>query len=154
MGIQGTDIAKNASDIIILDDNFNSIVKAILWGRIIYDNIKKFIKFQLTVNICAVVLVFACVCVGNETPLTTIQMLWVNMIMDSLGSLGLATEAPYDDLLLRKPHSREEYMITNLMWKHILIQSIFLFSIFMILYLNGFNFIIENDSSRLQQAQY
>ena len=154
MGIQGTDIANNASDIIILDDNFNSIVKAILWGRIIYDNIKKFIKFQLTVNICAVVLVFACVCVGNETPLTTIQMLWVNMIMDSLGSLGLATEAPYDDLLLRKPHSREEYMITNLMLKHILIQSIFLFSIFMILYLNGFNFIIENDSSRLQQAQY
>ena len=154
MGIQGTDIAKNASDIIILDDNFNSIVKAVLWGRNIFDNIRKFIKFQLTVNIAAVALVFVCVCVGNETPITTIQMLWLNMIMDSLGSLALATEPPYDKLLFRKPYSRDEYIISNMMWKHILPQSLVQFVILLILYLQAPHFVSEEDSSRLLQATY
>ena len=88
----GTDIAKEASDIVILDNNFSSLVIAIIYGRNIYDNIRKFLQFQLTVNFCACLLVFICACIGNETPLTTIQMLWINLIMDSLGSLALATE--------------------------------------------------------------
>ena len=92
----GTDIAKEASDIVIIDNNFSSIVTAIIYGRNIYDNIRKFLQFQLSVNFCACILVFICACVGNETPLTPIQMLWVNLIMDSLGSLALATEPPYD----------------------------------------------------------
>ena len=99
----GTDIAKEASDIIILDNNFSSIITAIIYGRNIYDNIRKFLQFQLSVNFCACILVFVCACIGNETPLTPIQMLWVNLIMDSLGSLALATEPPYDNLLKRKP---------------------------------------------------
>jgi len=97
--IEGTDIAKEASDIVILDNNFSSIIIAIIYGRSIYENIRKFLQFQLTVNACACVLVFICSCIGNETPLTSIQMLWVNLIMDSLGSLALATEPPYDSLL-------------------------------------------------------
>ena len=82
----GTDIAKEASDIVIIDNNFSSIVTAIIYGRNIYDNIRKFLQFQLSVNFCACILVFVCACIGNETPLTPIQMLWVNLIMDSLGS--------------------------------------------------------------------
>ena len=154
MGIQGTDIAKNASDIIIMDDNFNSIVKSVLWGRNIFDNIRKFIKFQLTVNIAAVLLVFCCVCIGNDTPITTIQMLWINLIMDSLGSLALATEPPYDTLLFRKPYARDEYIISYQMWKHILPQAIVQFTVMMILYLDAQNFIMEDDSSRIVTAQY
>ena len=86
--IDGTDISKDASDIVILDNNFSSIVTAIIYGRSIYENIRKFLQFQLTVNFCACFLVFICSCIGNETPLTSIQMLWVNLIMDSLGSLA------------------------------------------------------------------
>ena len=85
----GTDIAKEASDIVIIDNNFSSIITAIIYGRNIYDNIRKFLQFQLTVNFVACIIVFVCACIGNDTPLTPIQMLWVNLIMDSLGSLAL-----------------------------------------------------------------
>jgi magnesium-transporting ATPase (P-type) len=120
----GTDIAKEASDIVIIDNNFSSIVTAIIYGRNIYDNIRKFLQFQLSVNFCACILVFVCACVGNETPLTPIQMLWVNLIMDSLGSLALATEPPYEELLQREPTKRNESIINGRMWKHIIIQSL------------------------------
>ena len=120
----GTDIAKEASDIVIIDNNFSSIVTAIIYGRNIYDNIRKFLQFQLSVNFCACILVFVCACIGNETPLTPIQMLWVNLIMDSLGSLALATEPPYEELLQREPTRRNESMINGRMWKHIIIQSL------------------------------
>ena len=154
MGIQGTDIAKNASDIIILDDNFGSIVKSVLWGRNIFDNIRKFIKFQLTVNLSAVILVFVCSCISNQTPITTIQMLWINMIMDSLGSLALATEAPYEELLNRKPYSRNESIISNQMWKHIIPQAINLFIIIIILFLFSPKFILEENQTLITQSQY
>ena len=110
----GTDIAKEASDIVIIDNNFSSIVTAIIYGRNIYDNIRKFLQFQLSVNFCACILVFVCACIGNETPLTPIQMLWVNLIMDSLGSLALATEPPYEELLKREPTKRNESMINGI----------------------------------------
>ena len=96
----GIDIAREASDIVILDNNFSSLVIAIIYGRNIYDNIRK-LQFQLTVNFCVCLLVFICACIGNETPLTTIQMLWIKLIVDSLGSLALATELPYEELLYR-----------------------------------------------------
>jgi P-type E1-E2 ATPase len=83
--IEGTDIAKEASDIVILDNNFSSIFISILYGRSIYENIRKFKQFQLAVNLCACILVFICSCIGHETPLNSIKMLWVNLIMDSLG---------------------------------------------------------------------
>lgn len=94
MGITGTQIAKSASDIIIMDENFNSIVRALVWGRNIYDSIRKFLQFQLTVNIVACVISVLSAAIIRQSILTAIQMLWVNMIMDSLASLALATEPP------------------------------------------------------------
>lgn len=144
----GTDIAKEASDIVILDNNFSSIVVAIIYGRNIYDNIRKFLQFQLTVNFCACILVFLCACIGNETPLTPIQMLWVNLIMDSLGSLALATEPPYNELLQRLPTKRSESIINGRMWKHIAIQSLVQIIILLVLYLVAPEFIKEDNSRR------
>lgn len=149
MGIQGTDIAKDASDIILLDDNFASIVTAVMWGRNIFDCIRKFIQFQMTVNICACFLVFLTACIGNETPLTAIQMLWLNLIMDSLGSLALATEPPNDKLLQRAPYPRKEYIINWKMWKHILFQAFIELGILLFLYLYAPMFIREDEPYRI-----
>ena len=147
----GTDIAKQASDIVIIDNNFSSIITAIIYGRNIYDNIRKFLQFQLTVNFCACLIVFICACIGNETPLTPIQMLWVNLIMDSLGSLALATEPPYEELLKRIPTKRTESIINGKMWKHIIIQSAIQIAILLILYLVAPKFIRERDLIRLAE---
>ena len=147
----GTDIAKEASDIVILDNNFSSIVIAIIYGRNIYDNIRKFLQFQLTVNFCACLLVFICACIGNETPLTSIQMLWVNLIMDSLGSLSLATEPPYYELLNRKPTRKNESIINGRMWKHIILQSMFQLLLLLALYLWAPLFITESNLTRLAE---
>ena len=147
----GTDIAKEASDIVIIDNNFSSIVTAIIYGRNIYDNIRKFLQFQLSVNFCACILVFICACIGNETPLTPIQMLWVNLIMDSLGSLALATEPPYEELLQREPTKRNESIINGRMWKHIIIQSICQIILLVLLYLYGPEFIKEQNLVRLAE---
>jgi len=94
MGISGTQVAKNAADILILDDNFNSIVRSIVWGRNIYDSVKKFLQFQLTVNGVACIISIISSAVFKQSVFTTVQMLWVNMIMDSLASLALSTESP------------------------------------------------------------
>ena len=147
----GTDIAKEASDIVILDNNFSSLVIAIIYGRNIYDNIRKFLQFQLTVNFCACILVFVCACIGNETPLTTIQMLWINLIMDSLGSLALATEPPYEALLHRQPTKKEESIINGKMWKHIGFQSFIELILLIMLYLYAPYFIKEDDYVRLAE---
>ena len=147
----GTDIAKEASDIVIIDNNFSSIVTAIIYGRNIYDNIRKFLQFQLSVNFCACIIVFICACIGNETPLTPIQMLWVNLIMDSLGSLALATEPPYEELLKRAPTKRKESIINGRMWKHICLQSLIQIIILLILYLLAPTFVKEQDLERLAE---
>ena len=149
----GTDIAKEASDIIIMDNNFTSIVVAIIYGRSIYENIRKFLQFQLTVNFGACILVFLCACIGNESPLESIQMLWVNMIMDSLGSLALATEPPYDQLLDRAPTNRKESIINGRMWKHISIQSLFELSVLLMLYLIAPTFIPEDKDDILKSME-
>ena len=147
----GTDIAQEASDIVIIDNNFSSIVTAIIYGRNIYDNIRKFLQFQLSVNFCACILVFICACVGNETPLTPIQMLWVNLIMDSLGSLALATEPPYEELLQREPTKRNESIINGRMWKHIIIQSLCQIILLVILYFLAPKFVKEQNLVRLAE---
>jgi len=105
MGIAGTQAAKEACDIVILDDNFTSIVRAVMWGRNVFDSIRKFLQFQLSVNVVAVVTTFisSIVSVSNESTLTAIQLLWVNLIMDSFGALALATDTPTEKLLDRKP---------------------------------------------------
>ena len=150
----GTDIAKEASDIILMDNNFTSIVAAIIYGRSIYENLRKFLQFQLTVNFGACILVFLCSCIGNETPLTSIQMLWVNLIMDSLGSLALATEPPYQELLRKKPTNRNESIINGKMWKHIGGQSLFEIAILLMLYLIAPSFIPEDKDTIHETAKY
>ncbi|KAL5977905.1 Calcium-transporting ATPase 5, plasma membrane-type [Asimina triloba] len=103
MGIQGTEVAKESSDIIILDDNFASVVKVVRWGRSVYANIQKFIQFQLTVNVAALVINVVAAFSSGNVPLNAVQLLWVNLIMDTLGALALATEPPTDHLMLRPP---------------------------------------------------
>jgi Ca2+ transporting ATPase len=153
MGKAGTDIAKDASDIILLDDNFASIITAVKYGRNIFDCIQKFIQFQLTVNMCSCLVVFITACIGNETPLTAIQMMWVNLIMDSMGSLALATEPPNESKLLRrKPYGRDEYIVNKTMWKHVIVQSVFQIGLNLFLYLYGANFIREDNLKRIVEA--
>lgn len=94
------------------------------WGRNIFDSIRKFLQFQLTVNVCALILAFTGAAVLRESPLSPIQMLWVNLIMDTLAALALATEPPNDELLKRKPYSRFENLITPEMWKNIISQGL------------------------------
>jgi Ca2+-transporting ATPase len=127
MGIAGTEVAKEASDIILMDDDFNSILKALLWGRAVNDGVRKFLTFQLTVNIAAVVLSFiSAICSENaESILSAVQLLWVNLIMDTLAALALATEPPTQDLLYRKPISKYAHLINYRMAKMILGQAVF-----------------------------
>ncbi|XP_011298579.1 plasma membrane calcium-transporting ATPase 2 isoform X6 [Fopius arisanus] len=145
MGIAGTDVAKEASDIILTDDNFSSIVKAVMWGRNVYDSIAKFLQFQLTVNIVAVIVAFIGACAVQDSPLKAVQMLWVNLIMDTLASLALATELPTPDLLLRKPYGRTKPLISRTMMKNILGQGIYqLVVIFTLLFAGHRIFDIDN----------
>jgi len=102
MGIAGTDVAREASDIILTDDNFTSIVKAVIWGRNVYDSISKFLTFQLTVNVVAVMVSCIGAITSGESPFSAIQLLWVNLIMDTFAALALATELPTEALLDRK----------------------------------------------------
>ncbi|KHG02726.1 Calcium-transporting ATPase 1, chloroplastic -like protein [Gossypium arboreum] len=113
MGIAGTEVAKESADVIILDDNFSTIVTVAKWGRSVYINIQKFVQFQLTVNVVALIVNFTSACLTGNAPLTAVQLLWVNMIMDTLGALALATEPPNDDLMKRSPVGRKGNFISN-----------------------------------------
>ncbi|MBL8130351.1 MAG: cation-translocating P-type ATPase [Anaerolineae bacterium] len=108
----GTDIAKEASDIVLLDDSFGSIVSAVMWGRSLYRNIQRFILFQLTINVAALGIALLGPFIGVEFPLTVIQMLWVNLIMDTFASLALATEPARRDVLNDKPRRSTDFIIT------------------------------------------
>nr|XP_043069414.1 plasma membrane calcium-transporting ATPase 2 isoform X2 [Drosophila bipectinata] len=150
MGIAGTDVAKEASDIILTDDNFSSIVKAVMWGRNVYDSIAKFLQFQLTVNVVAVIVAFIGACAVQDSPLKAVQMLWVNLIMDTLASLALATELPTPDLLLRKPYGRTKPLISRTMMKNILGQALYqLVIIFGLLFVG--DLILDIESGRGQE---
>jgi magnesium-transporting ATPase (P-type) len=123
MGLSGTDVAKKASDIIIMDDNFASIVKAVLWGRSVFDNIRKFLQFQLTVNIVALTITFLSAIAGYKPPLNAVMMLWVNLIMDTMGALALGTEPPRMELLDRRPYRRDASLVSRPMWRNIFVQA-------------------------------
>ncbi|KAM3833828.1 plasma membrane calcium-transporting ATPase 1-like isoform 2-T2 [Diretmus argenteus] len=145
MGIAGTDVAKEASDIILTDDNFSSIVKAVMWGRNVYDSISKFLQFQLTVNVVAVIVAFTGACITQDSPLKAVQMLWVNLIMDTFASLALATEPPTEALLLRKPYGRKKPLISRTMMKNILGHAVYqLTIIFTLLFAGEKIFDIDN----------
>ncbi|PPE01260.1 hypothetical protein GOBAR_DD01754 [Gossypium barbadense] len=111
--IHNLQVAKESADVIILDDNFSTIVTVAKWGRSVYINIQKFVQFQLTVNVVALIVNFASACLTGNAPLTAVQLLWVNMIMDTLGALALATEPPNDDLMKRLPVGRKGNFISN-----------------------------------------
>ncbi len=115
----GTEVAKEASDIVILDDNFNSIDKAILYGRTIFNNIRKFVVFQLTINIAAVLISFIMPLCGLEEPLTITQILWVNLIMDTLAALALGGEPALERYMKEKPKRRDESIISKKMFSEI-----------------------------------
>lgn len=145
MGIAGTDVAKEASDIILTDDNFSSIVKAVMWGRNVYDSISKFLQFQLTVNVVAVIVAFTGACITQDSPLKAVQMLWVNLIMDTFASLALATEPPTESLLLRKPYGRNKPLISRTMMKNILGHAVYqLVVVFTLLFVGEKLFDIDN----------
>uniref|UniRef100_I1R7H8 Calcium-transporting ATPase n=1 Tax=Oryza glaberrima TaxID=4538 RepID=I1R7H8_ORYGL len=137
MGIAGTEVAKESADVIILDDNFSTIVTVAKWGRSVYVNIQKFVQFQLTVNVVALLVNFSSACFTGNAPLTAVQLLWVNMIMDTLGALALATEPPNDDLMKREPVGRTGKFITNVMWRNILGQSFYQFIVMWYLQTQG-----------------
>ncbi|XP_004459107.1 plasma membrane calcium-transporting ATPase 4 isoform X1 [Dasypus novemcinctus] len=147
MGIAGTDVAKEASDIILTDDNFTSIVKAVMWGRNVYDSISKFLQFQLTVNVVAVIVAFTGACITQDSPLKAVQMLWVNLIMDTFASLALATEPPTDSLLNRRPYGRNKPLISRTMMKNILGHGVYQLTIIFLLVFAGEKF-FDIDSGR------
>lgn len=147
MGIAGTDMAKEAAGIILLDDNFGSIVRAVVWGRNVYDNIRCFLQFQLTVNVVAVISAMIGALTIQQSPLTSVQLLWVNMIMDSMASLALATDPPTDKHLERKPYKKTEFIITKIMFKQIFGQAVLQIGLMFSMMFTGENFLPEFSSS-------
>lgn len=147
MGISGTEVAKESSDIIILDDNFASVVKVVRWGRSVYANIQKFIQFQLTVNVAALVINVVAAISSGSIPLNAVQLLWVNLIMDTLGALALATEPPTDQLMHRSPVGRREPLVTNIMWRNLLVQALYQITILLALNFGSSNFSLLKQGS-------
>lgn len=121
----GSEVAKEASDIVILDNNFLSIAKAVLFGRTIFKSIRKFIIFQLTVNLCALSVSIIGPFIGVETPVTVIQMLWINMVMDTLAGLAFAFEPPLLEYMKEKPKKKDENIINSYMVSEIIITGIY-----------------------------
>lgn len=145
----GTEVAKTASDVVILDDNFSTIVTAMRWGRNVNDNISKFLQFQMTVNVAAVVVSFlGALLDGNgESPLKPVQLLWLNLIMDTLAALALATETPSNDVLLRSPKPKNAALISRRMWLNIVGQSLYQVIVQLWLIHFGYAFFnVEQDS--------
>lgn len=146
MGITGTEVSKEAADIVLLDDSFSTIVKAVKWGRGIYENFQRFIQFQLTVNLVAVFTVFLCEILGFPMPFTTIQLLWVNLIMDGPPALSLGLESLRDYLMEQKPIKRSATIITKNMLFNIILNGIYI--IFMIILVVNSQVLGGNDSQQ------
>jgi Ca2+ transporting ATPase len=148
----GNDVAKKASDIIILDNKFASIVTAVLWGRNMFDSIRKFISLRLTISIYAWLLLFVTTCAMDITPTIDIQMLWINLLISYLGSVALALEKPDRKLLNRKPYPISKSFISWRMWKHILGQVVVLLGIELLLYFYAPQFISEDNIYRINET--
>ncbi|PWN25411.1 calcium-translocating P-type ATPase [Jaminaea rosea] len=139
MGVAGTEVAKEASDIILLDDRFSSIVTALLWGRCVRNAVRKFLQFQLAVNVGAVIITFVTSVASEDESgaLTAVQLLWLNVLMDSLAALALATDPPSDELLKQKPERPNTSLISIDMWKMILGQATYQVALVLVLYFAG-----------------
>ena len=132
----GTSVAKEASDITIVDNSFSSIGRAVMWGRSLFQNIQRFILFQMTVNVAACFIVLAGAFMGTESPLTVTQMLWVNLIMDTFAAMALASLPPSESVMKDKPRSREAFIINRPMWQSIVgVGGIFFLLLLGILYI-------------------
>eukprot|EP00127_Corallochytrium_limacisporum_P006572 Clim_evm1s231 gene=Clim_evmTU1s231 len=149
MGQSGTQIAKNASDIVLLDDNFSSIVKAIRWGRNVFDCIRKFLQFQLSVNLVAIIVTFVGAVVTGESPLGPVQLLWVNLIMDTLGALALATDEPSKDVMQREPHTRDEHLLTRTMLHYVCFHLIWQSTVLLIMLFVGYRALGVDDDDTM-----
>ncbi|KAG6918647.1 hypothetical protein DXG01_012766 [Tephrocybe rancida] len=139
MGIAGTEVAKEASDIILMDDNFASIVKAIMWGRCVNDAVRKFLQFQISTNVTAVVITFVSAVASTEeaSVLSAVQLLWINIIMDTFAALALATDPASESLLDRLPDKKTAPLFSTNMYKQILIQSIYQIAVILIFHFLG-----------------
>ncbi|NNE74465.1 MAG: calcium-translocating P-type ATPase, PMCA-type [Acidimicrobiales bacterium] len=125
----GSKVAREASDIVVVDDDFTTIVRAIRWGRAVFENIRKFLQFQLTVNVVALGVAFTAALAGYGTPLTPVQLLWVNLIMDSLAAIALTLTPPSDTLYEQAPHGRDEPLISRFMWINIIGLGVYMFGV-------------------------
>lgn len=139
MGISGTEVSKEASDIVLLDDSFSTIIKAVAWGRGIYENFKRFIQFQLTVNVSSVLVVFVSILLGLKAPFTALQLLWINIIMDGPPALTLGLEPIHDDLMSRTPTRRSDNIVSRSMLLRIGATGLYMSAVFLCQY--GFNFL-------------
>ncbi|EXM08704.1 hypothetical protein NOF04DRAFT_8208 [Fusarium oxysporum II5] len=155
MGISGTEVAKEASEIILMDDNFASIITALKWGRAVNDAVQKFLQFQITVNITAVLLSFVTSMYDDkmEPILKAVQLLWINLIMDTMAALALATDPPTDSILDRPPQPKSAPLITMNMWKMIIGQSIFQVVVVLVLYFAGDSILGYNTSIAAEKLQ-
>jgi Ca2+-transporting ATPase len=134
----GCDVAKDNADLVILDNNFNSIYRSIEWGRAIFDNVKKFLQFQITINIVLCLITVISGATLGQTPLNVIQMLWVNLMMDILGAIALGTEEPRSECDTKKPRiSRKDTIIDSIMWRQILVMSAYQLLVMLILIFFG-----------------
>lgn len=131
MGIAGTEVSKEASDVVLLDDSFSTIEKAIEWGRGIYENFQRFIQFQLTVNMSSVIVVLFSIIAGLKAPFTAIQLLWINIVMDGPPAISLGLEPIHDNLMKRKPVARDSSIISKEMMLKIVLNGLFISIVFM-----------------------
>lgn len=141
----GTGVARGASDIILLDDNFSSIIVALTYGRNVYDNVRKFLQFQLTVNYVAMFIVFLGAVVTKKSPLNAVQMLWVNLIMDTFAALALATEPPPEDILLRQPYKKNNAIITEYMSRNVQGHAIYQIIVLLVFLFAGPDLLIDHE---------
>lgn len=157
MGVTGTEVAKEASDIILMDDNFSSIVHAIMWGRCVNDAVRKFLQFQINTNVTAVVITFvtALAATSEESALSAVQLLWINLIMDTFAALALATDQATEALLDRKPDKKTDPLFTVNMIKQIVGQSTYLITIILIFHFLGSKILGYHhvDDSKQQKHQ-
>ncbi|MDR1485987.1 MAG: cation-translocating P-type ATPase [Planctomycetaceae bacterium] len=145
MGITGTEVAKEASDIVLIDDNFKSIVTGIWWGRTLYQNIQKFLQFQLSVNVVALTCALLGPLVGVPLPLTVPQLLWINIIMDTFAAIALSTDPPRINSMRRRPIKREASIITKAMGLNILLCS--LYQVLVLALVLKFNLLVEGGNN-------
>ncbi|KAI1362057.1 calcium-translocating P-type ATPase [Xylaria arbuscula] len=155
MGVCGTEVAKEASEIVLMDDNFTSILTALKWGRAVNDAVQKFLQFQVTVNITAVLVAFISAVANPDmkSVLTAVQLLWVNLIMDTFAALALATDPPTDKILNRLPQPKSAPLITTNMWKMIIGQSVYQLVVTFTLYFGGNKILGYDPSNETQQKE-